>query len=148
MPTNSSNSREPDKLSGEIGTFSVARHFSMPCDLACVRPIVIAARDFLATQGFENEDLFASELALAEACNNAIRYAPASRRHLPIEIQIFCEGSRLEMHVVDHTNGFDWPARVELPSPEQEHGRGLFIIESVMDEVRYLRGTGENRLVM
>lgn len=140
--------QEPNTLSGEIGAFSISRHFSIPCDLARVRPIVIAARDFLASEGLENDDLFACELALVEACNNAIRYAPASRCHLPIEIQLFCEGPRLEMHVVDHTNGFDWQGRIELPSPEQESGRGLFIMQSVMDEVLYMRGAAENRLVL
>jgi serine phosphatase RsbU (regulator of sigma subunit)/anti-sigma regulatory factor (Ser/Thr protein kinase) len=147
MPANS-NSQEPSKLSGEIGAFSIARQFSMPCELALVRPTVLAARDFLASQGCANEELLACELALVEACNNAIRYAPDSRRHLPVEIQILCEQSRLEMHVVDHTGGFDWPERVELPDPEQENGRGLFIIQSVMDHVQYLRGPGENRLVL
>jgi serine phosphatase RsbU (regulator of sigma subunit) len=90
----------------------------------------------------------ACELALVEACNNAIRYAPDVRKNLPIEIQVFCESTRLEMHVVDHTDGFDWPAAVELPAPEQEHGRGLFIMKSVMDEVLYLRGAAENRLIL
>lgn len=140
--------QEPNTLSGEIGAFSISRHFSISCDLARVRPIVIAARDFLASESLGNDDLFACELALVEACNNAIRYAPTSRRHLPIEIQLFCEDSRLEMHVVDHTNGFNWPERIELPSPEQESGRGLFIMQSVMDEVLYLRGPAENRLVL
>jgi serine phosphatase RsbU (regulator of sigma subunit)/anti-sigma regulatory factor (Ser/Thr protein kinase) len=140
--------QEPNTLSGEIGAFSISRHFSIPSDLARVRPIVIAARDFLASESLGRDDLFACELALVEACNNAIRYAPASRRHLPIEIQLFHEDSRLEMHVVDHTNGFDWPERIELPSPEQESGRGLFIMQSVMDQVLYLRGPAENRLVL
>jgi serine phosphatase RsbU (regulator of sigma subunit)/anti-sigma regulatory factor (Ser/Thr protein kinase) len=147
MPANS-NSQKPSKLSGEIGAFSIARHFSMPCELGRVRPTVLAARDFLASQGCESEELLACELALVEACNNAIRYVSDARRDLPVEIQIFCEKSRLEMHIVDHTDGFDWPERVELPEPEQENGRGLFIIQSVMDRVQYLRGSAENRLVL
>ena len=107
MSVNSSNSQEPSKLSGEIGAFGIARHFSMPCELASVRGTVLAARDFLATQAFEKDELLACELALVEACNNAIRYAPNSRRNLPVEIHIFCQKSRLEMHVVDHTLEFD-----------------------------------------
>jgi len=82
---------------------------------AC-RSTVIAARDFLASQGIENDDLLACELALVEACNNAIRYAAETRRKLPIEIHLFVENSRLEMHVVDHTNGFDLPQKIELPA--------------------------------
>ena len=148
MSVNSSNSQEPSKLSGEIGAFGIACHFSLPCELASVRGTVLAARDFLATQAFEKDELLACELALVEACNNAIRYAPNSRRNLPVEIHIFCQKSRLEMHVVDHTLGFDRPDKIELPDPEQENGRGLFIIQSLMDQVLYLRGAEENRLVL
>jgi serine phosphatase RsbU (regulator of sigma subunit)/anti-sigma regulatory factor (Ser/Thr protein kinase) len=148
MPENSSNSQEPGKLSGEIGAFGIARHFSMACELTRVRPTILAARDFLSSQGCENEDLLACELALVEACNNAIRYAPDYRRHLPVEIRIFSEKSQLEMQVVDHTDGFDLPAKAELPGPEQESGRGLFIIQSMVDEVHYLRGAAENRLIL
>jgi hypothetical protein len=55
MPDNSSNAREPDKLSGEIGAFGIARHFSMPCDLEHVRTTVVAARDFLKSQGLDED---------------------------------------------------------------------------------------------
>ena len=44
MPANS-NFQEPSKLSGEIGAFSIARQFSMRCELALVRPTVLAARE-------------------------------------------------------------------------------------------------------
>src|SRR5689334_19333812 len=79
MPTTSPNGQEPGKLSGEIGAFGLARHLSMPCELTHVRGTVLAARDFLASQGVENDDLLACELALVEACNNAIRYAAETR---------------------------------------------------------------------
>jgi anti-sigma regulatory factor (Ser/Thr protein kinase) len=124
------------------------RHFSMPSDLAYVRPTVLSVRHFLAAQRLEDDELTECELALVEACNNAIRYAPTTRRHLPVEIQLFFQGSRLEMHVIDHTNGFEWPLHVELPDPEQESGRGLFIIQSLMVQAFYLRGAEENRLVL
>ena len=139
---------KPAKLSGEIGAFSIARHFSMPCDLVYVRTTVLAARDFLASQGLKDDELLACELAMVEACNNAIRYAPASGRKFPVEIHVFCETSRVEMHIVDHTDGFDLPDRIELPSPDKENGRGLYIITSVMEQVVYLRGAAENRLLL
>jgi serine phosphatase RsbU (regulator of sigma subunit)/anti-sigma regulatory factor (Ser/Thr protein kinase) len=148
MPPKPPNAQEPGKLSGEIGAFGIARHFSMPCELGHVRSTVLAARDFLASQGIENNELLGCELALVEACNNAIRYAPDNRRNLPVEVHLFIEKSRLEMHVVDHTKGFDWPGKIELPAPEQENGRGLFIIQSLTDQVLYLRGSDENRLVL
>src|SRR5205823_2554735 len=82
-----------------------------------------------------------------EGCNNAIIYAPIRSRDSPIEIQILRHKDRLELQIVDHTEGFDWQ-EAELPTPEAEHGRGLFIIQSLMDEVVYLRSRDENRLVM
>lgn len=121
---------------------------TLPCELDAVRPAASRSRELLAPQGANPDDLMACELALVEACNNAILYAEDHERHKPVEIQLLTDGISLEIQVVDHTPGFDWPAEVQLPDPEAEHGRGLFIIQSVMDEVVYLRGQGENRLVM
>jgi len=121
---------------------------SLACDLAGVRETARAAREFLARQGLIEPDLIACELALVEACNNAIVHAPAESRQVPIEINLLFEDPKLELHVIDHTRGFDWPGQMDLPPLEEEHGRGLFIIRSVMDDVLYLRGAGENRLVM
>jgi anti-sigma regulatory factor (Ser/Thr protein kinase) len=40
------------------------------------------------------------------------------------------------------------PENIPTPSPLSERGRGLYLIQSIMDEVRYLRGPDENVLVM
>jgi len=121
---------------------------TLASELDEVRPAALRARELLATQGATPDDLMNCELALVEACNNAIVYASEHERHKPVEIQLLTEGTRLEIQVVDHTPGFDWPVQLQLPDPEAEHGRGLFIIRSLMDEVVYLRGNGENRLIM
>src|SRR5438128_11850064 len=105
------------------------------CDLAAVREAALAARSFLAAQGVADNDLAACELALVEACNNAILYARGAGCERLVEIQALCHGPRLELHVIDHTPGFDWPSSIALPQPEAEHGRGLFIIQSQMDEL-------------
>jgi serine phosphatase RsbU (regulator of sigma subunit)/anti-sigma regulatory factor (Ser/Thr protein kinase) len=119
---------------------------SVPCDLAEVRPAVLGVRGFLAEQGLPAEELTNCELALAEACNNAINYAGEGGKRKPIEIEVFCSLTRVEFRVNDHTPGFDWPERVELPDSESERGRGLFLIQSLMDTSQYLRGAGENSL--
>src|SRR5712671_1300180 len=121
---------------------------TLACDLAAVRPAATSARQALAYHDASEEDLVSCELALVEACNNAILYADESGRKKPIEIHLLGYDSGLEIHIIDHTPGFDWPADIELPGAEAEHGRGLFIIRSMMDEVTYLRGAGENRLIL
>jgi serine phosphatase RsbU (regulator of sigma subunit)/anti-sigma regulatory factor (Ser/Thr protein kinase) len=121
---------------------------SFPCDLKEVRPATTAAAGFLAGEGLSKNELTACELALVEACNNAIQYASDEGRMKPVEIAVNCNPSRVELSVSDHTPGFRLPARVELPEPDSDRGRGLFLIHSLMDEVDYFRGEGKNTLVM
>jgi serine phosphatase RsbU (regulator of sigma subunit) len=83
-----------------------------------------------------------------EACNNAIKYAPGPARTRPVGVEIACSAEQLELRVTDHTAGFEWPERAELPPPESESGRGIFLIQSMMDSAHYLRGKSENILVL
>src|SRR5256885_4056882 len=109
---------------------STVFRLTLPCELAAVRGTALAARNFLAAQEIPEDDLTACELALVEGCNNAIIYAPIRSRDSPIEIQISCQEERLELQIMDHTEGFDWQ-EAEFPTPEAEHCRGLFIIQSL-----------------
>jgi len=120
----------------------------MACNLDQVRLTAAAARAFLLKHQVSPSDADACELALVEACNNAVLYAPTEKRDQPIRIEISCHDKHLEFQVRDHTPGFELPRDLELPSPEEEHGRGLFIIRASMDEVAYLRGAEENRLIL
>src|ERR1043166_572378 len=126
----------------------VTFRLSLPCDFAEVRPAALAVRTFLAEQGLHEVELAECELALVEACNNAVQYASEEGRRRPVEISAVCTSSKLELRVNDHTRGFDWPKRAMLPVVESEGGRGLYLIQSLMDGAAYLRGEGENTLVM
>ena len=117
-------------------------------NLSSAREVAIAIRNFLAEQGVEEKELFSYELCIAEASNNAVEYADGPSRNLkPIAEALFTP-SQIELRVTDHTAGFALPERIPPPLPMTDRGRGLFLIQSVMDEVRYLRGTRENILVM
>jgi serine phosphatase RsbU (regulator of sigma subunit)/anti-sigma regulatory factor (Ser/Thr protein kinase) len=122
--------------------------YSLPCDLAEVPTARRAVRRFLTEQGLHEEELAACELALAEACNNAIQNARDGDNLHPVEIAVLCNNSRVEISVNDHTPGFDWPEQVDLPDMNCERGRGLFFIQSFMDTAQYYRGKHENSLVM
>jgi serine phosphatase RsbU (regulator of sigma subunit)/anti-sigma regulatory factor (Ser/Thr protein kinase) len=132
-----------------FGAFQPATlRFALPCELNQVRQAAQTAHRFLMGQGCDEEILTACDLAFVEACNNAIKYAPETARAQPVGVEIICHNGELELRVADHTRGFDWPEQVELPPPESESGRGLFLIQSLMDSARYLRGKGENILIM
>lgn len=117
-------------------------------DLASARAVSEAIRNFLAEQGVPEKELFSYELCIAEASNNAIKYATGPARDLQPVAEALFTPDQIELRMTDHTAGFVLPERVPQPSPLSECGRGLFIIQSVMDEVRYLRGSRENILIM
>src|ERR1044071_5274550 len=119
----------------------------LDCDLSKVRQASAHMKLFLADQGFSHADLDACELAVVEACNNAIKYVGADGRCHEVGLEVICGKNELEIRVTDHTPGFELPKKIELPDFEKESGRGLYLIDSLMDEVTYLRGRGENCLV-
>lgn len=118
------------------------------CDLAEARVATRILRAFLAEQGLQETEQFNCELCLAEACNNAVQYATTGGRNQPICAEVICHASNVEMRVIDHSDGFALQERPAEIDPHRENGRGLFIIQSLMDEVQYFRCTGSNILIM
>ena len=118
------------------------------CEFPAVRAATLAVRDWLAEKGLPAADLDAWELALVEAANNAVKYAGAAARELPVTIEVSCGEREVEARITDHTAGFDWPEEVDLPDVESESGRGLFLIKSLTDHVAYLRHAGGNVMVL
>ncbi len=119
-----------------------------PCDLGAVRDACRRLREFLGQAHLAGAELDAWELVLVEAGNNAVKYAREADRHRPIRLAVSVSNDAVEAHVTDHTAGFDFPVPVELPPPDRETGRGLFLIRSLTDEVRYFRDDDENCLIL
>jgi serine phosphatase RsbU (regulator of sigma subunit)/anti-sigma regulatory factor (Ser/Thr protein kinase) len=133
-------------------SLQLARHATLRLvfapDLSSARAAAATIRRFLAEQGVPEKELFSYELCVAEAAYNAIAHAAGSARELAPVAEALFTSDQIELRVTDHTAGFVLPERIPPPSPLAEHGRGLFLIQSAMDEVRYLRGTKENILIM
>jgi anti-sigma regulatory factor (Ser/Thr protein kinase) len=117
-------------------------------DLASAREVSQAVRNFLAGLGVSEKELFSYELCVAEASNNAVEYAVGRSRSLRPVAEALLTNTQIELRITDHTPGFSLPDRIPPPPPRNDRGRGLFLIQTVMDEVQYLRGTSENTLVM
>jgi anti-sigma regulatory factor (Ser/Thr protein kinase) len=122
--------------------------FALACDLKQVRHAAQTVHRFLTEQRCDERDLTACDLALVEACNNAIKYSLETARGIPVEVEVICGEETIELRVTDHTPGFDWPKKVQLPAPDSESGRGLYLIQTLMDSANYFRGNGENILVL
>lgn len=76
-------------------------------------------------------------LVLTEAMANAIQHAnvgdPAKEVHLEINIV----AQRLIIRVYDFGIGFDVKQYIEPRHPLDEHGRGIYLMHTIMDEISY-----------
>lgn len=118
------------------------------CEFTAIRAGVAQICAWLGEFGLGEAELGAWELALIEAGNNAVKYAAPAGREQPIRFELSLGTAELEARVTDHTPGFDWPATISLPAPDAERGRGLFLMQSLMDDIYYLRHRARNMLVL
>jgi serine phosphatase RsbU (regulator of sigma subunit)/anti-sigma regulatory factor (Ser/Thr protein kinase) len=126
----------------------VFHRVAFPCDLTEARVATRTLRAFLAEHGLDESEQFNCELCLAEACNNAVQYVtPAGAAH-EVVAEVLVQPASVELRVTDRTAGFELTVKPERLNPARENGRGIFIIQTLMDDVRYHRGAAENTLVM
>jgi serine/threonine-protein kinase RsbW len=90
------------------------------------------------------------ELALAEALNNAVVHGNRLDREKLVQVLCRCElGKGISLVVKDQGQGFD-PNAVPDPTAAEnisaDHGRGIWLIKTVMDEVSFERGGTEVRM--
>jgi Anti-sigma regulatory factor (Ser/Thr protein kinase) len=94
-------------------------------------------------QGHENE----IELALQEALANAIRHGAGNDPSKSVQVKVACEAEHgMLIIVTDPGDGFD---PLQVPDPQHadnvysDHGRGIFLINRLMDQVEFKRGGTE-----
>lgn len=102
-----------------------------------VRNAATRLREFLAARRLSEKDIWACELAVVEACNNAVQHVSESAPPIRIEADVF--GGEVQIRIFDGSS-FEFPTAPELPASDQENGRGLYLIRSLMDQVRTERG--------
>jgi len=116
----------------------------LPGDVEAITPAVDAVMDMARKMGCGAGKEIEIEIALREALANAIRYGCREDPKKQVEFCVACDESRGMLIVIrDPGPGFD-PASIPSPIVGQNifstHGRGIFLINQLMDEVRYERG--------
>ena len=112
-----------------------------------VRSVMDVVRDTKCSPGREDD----VELALAEALANAVVHGAKNDPSKTVECDVACnqEGSLLIV-VRDPGPGFD-PAKVANPCAGDnifsDHGRGIFLINQLMDEVQFHKNGTEIRMI-
>lgn len=93
----------------------------------------------------------AIELALTEALANAVVHGAKADPSKIIECDVACDETRGILIVVrDPGNGFD-PGKIPSPIHGENifsnHGRGIYLINQLMDEVKFARNGAEIHMI-
>ncbi len=97
--------------------------------MPAVRRLLRCALSGLSVSGAAGDDL---EIAVTEACANVVRHATGAET---FEVSLDLGDDRCTIDVRDDGAGFD-PDAVDAPGTAGEHGRGLFLIRALAENVR------------
>jgi serine/threonine-protein kinase RsbW len=128
--------------------------FLIDSKLDNVSLVGVAIRGICDYLSLSEIDIYYLELCVVEAVNNAIKHAYNSAPGHTVEINIIYSNNEVTFEISDtgkkmavhRPRCFDFDVEDLLVIPE--HGMGLYIIDSVMDEVTYRSDGGKNTLTM
>jgi len=136
-----------DKYEFDSDALIVRLDLTLAADTDAINPVVEQILSIVGKMGCGAGKEFEIETALREALANAIVHGSKEDRTKTVNVSVSCDDSRGMIIVVrDSGEGFD-PA--DLPSPVmgeqlyEDHGRGIFLINRLMDEVRFRAGGTE-----
>jgi serine/threonine-protein kinase RsbW len=124
---------------------------TMPANVSAISPIVDAAMARIHEEHPRATEFeFAIETALREALANAVLHGCKANAEKLVHCEVSCDPSgSVQITVRDPGEGFD-PASLASPlHPENlhaDHGRGVYLIRQLMDEVQYADGGREVRM--
>jgi len=127
-------------------------HLSIDSKLSNVALIGHAVRGVCACSPLSDETYGEMEVCVVEAVNNAITHAYRRQDGFRVETAITLHQDRISFEVSDFGTAIvDYAPRTLEFDPEDigslpENGMGLFIIETIMDEVSYRTENGRNTL--
>jgi len=88
-------------------------------------------------EGPEKADLL---LMASELCTNAVRFGSGAPGALLL--RAWSEGDAIVIEVADDGGGFEWRSEDDLPDPDADEGRGLFLVSTLADDLDVLRREG------
>jgi serine/threonine-protein kinase RsbW len=140
----SDSSFESDKLILKLS-------IQMAADKTAVDSVVQSIMEVVQEMGCPEDKEAAVELALTEALANAVVHGAKADPSKIIECDVACdENHRMLIVVRDPGDGFD-PSNIPNPVVGENlysnHGRGIYLINQLMDEVKYLKNGTEIRMI-
>jgi serine/threonine-protein kinase RsbW len=131
----------PKKCEFVVRDLIIKVDMTLAGDVKAIDPAVERIMSTIGEMSCGEGKEFEIELSIREALANAIVHGCKEDRELSVRISVGCDEQRGMIIVVkDSGSGFD-PAT--LPNPVvgeniySEHGRGIYLINRLMDEVRF-----------
>ena len=120
---------------------------TIPADPREIPKLTDGVTQVLQEKGWPEADVMAVELALQEAVANAIRHGCGGDATKELQCAVTCDDAgEIMITVRDPGTGFD-PAKVANPLDPvnllKSSGRGIFLINGLMDEVQFADGGRE-----
>ncbi len=113
----------------------------LPSHIEAVADAAAAVTGFVENCGVGEAAAFGIDMAVREAVTNAIVHGNQEDEAKAVEVTFNCQEHVLEIEVRDQGEGFD-PAEVPDPTDPanilKTSGRGMFLMRSFMDDVRWL----------
>lgn len=112
--------------------------------LGCEKVAMNTAASLARQMGFSDERIEDLKTAVAEACINAMEHGNKLDERLPVGVVLSMNSESLEVTVTDEGHGLSG----QVPRPdidrkmhedESPRGMGMFLIESLVDEVEWVR---------
>ncbi|MEH7123297.1 anti-sigma B factor RsbW [Bacillus sp. JJ1532] len=117
----------------------------VPAKAEFVNVVRLTLSGIASRMGFLFDEIEDLKIAVSEACTNAVQHAYKEEEHGEVVVGFGLYENRLEVMVADNGKSFDFlSARQGIGRYQQtdsieylrEGGLGLYLIESLMDEVR------------
>ncbi len=135
---------DPDKLQATV-------RVTLAGDRNCVEPVVASIMQVVQQMNCARGKEHEVELALQEALANAVVHGCKNDPTQIVECIVACDPERGMLIVVrDPGRGFD-PRAIPNPTTGENlystHGRGIFLINELMDKVEFRKNGTEIRMV-
>ena len=115
----------------------------LPSEVAAISPFVDRLMLLFRKCGCVSEGECGVEIALREALANAIIHGNHENPEKHVHVRCRCEPSEISIAVKDEGPGFDVNKIADPTAPENTasvHGRGIYLMKALMDEVRFEDG--------
>ena len=140
----------PARMQLDLEPPQAALHIEVPGRIEAITPAVEQVLREMHARCRPGMPEFEVETALREALSNAIRHGCGNDPAKSVDLRISCDPVQgISILVRDPGPGFD-PALIPSPTAGlnlyRDHGRGLYLIQNLMDEVSF--GERGNEILM